>query len=219
METSLSPPRLAEYVARQVEALFPDGPVDRTLLGRAVDGALARLEHCFSRIARKYYRRGELTVYDHLNTDQHAAFLYLVSHGLWAEHDDSALASKVYGLNKALHGIDVFYEVELPAVFLFQHPVGSVLGRARYGDYLVVYQGVTVGSDLDGNYPELGEGVVLFGGSRVIGRARIGPNSWLAPGCTVMDAALPPDSVLFGIPPATQRRPSRRQVVRDVFGQ
>jgi serine O-acetyltransferase len=219
METSLSSAELAEYVARQAEAFFPDGPVDRSLLRRALEAALARLDHCFSRIDRKYYRRGDAAFYDHLNTDQHAALLYLLSHGLHAERGERALASKIYALNKALHGLDVFYEVELPSVFLFQHPVGSVLGRARYGDYLVVYQGVTVGSDLDGNYPELGEGVVLFGGSRVIGRARIGANSWITPGCTVMDAALPPDSILFGAPPATQRKPSRRHVVRDVFGQ
>jgi len=103
-------------------------------------------------------------------------------------------------------------------VFLFQHPVGTVLGRARYADHLVVYQGVTVGSNLDGDRPQLGDGVVLFGGSRVIGRARLGANTWVAPAAVVMDIELPGDSVVFGMPPATQSRPTRRDVVRDVFG-
>jgi serine O-acetyltransferase len=92
-----------------------------------------------------------------------------------------------------------------------------VLGRAGYGDYLAVYQGVTVGSDLEGNYPQLHEGVVLFGGARVIGRAHLGANTWVAPAAVVLDQSFPPDSVLFGMPPSTERRPSRRDVVRDFF--
>lgn len=218
MHTSLPPAELAEYVARQTEAFFPDGATDRRRLRLGLDAALERLAHCFGRIDRKYYRRGGEPAYDHLNTDQHAALLYFLSHSLHADFGETALAAKAYALNKALHGLDVFYEVELPAVFFFQHPVGTVLGRARYADHLVVYQGVTVGSDLDGNYPQLGEGVVLFGGSRVLGRARLGANTWVAPAAVVMDVELPGDSVVFGMPPATQRRPTRRDVVRDLFG-
>jgi serine O-acetyltransferase len=218
MHTSLPPAALAEYVARQTEAFFPDGATDRPRLRLGLDGALERLAHCFGHIHQKYYRRDGEPTYDHLHTDQHAALLYLLSHVLHAELGETALAAKAYALNKALHGLDVFYEVELPAVFLFQHPVGTVLGRARYADHLVVYQGVTVGSNLDGDRPQLGDGVVLFGGSRVLGRARLGANTWIAPAAVVMDVELPDDSVVFGMPPATQRRPTRRDVVRDVFG-
>src|SRR5437588_860224 len=78
---------------------------------------------------------------------------------------DPRLAACVYGLNKALHGLDVFYEVELPTIFAFQHPVGTVLGRAHYSNYLLVYQRCTVGSTLSGESPTFEPGVVLFGGS------------------------------------------------------
>ena len=44
------------------------------------------------------------------------------------------LASKAYCLNKALHAIDVFYEVELPEIFFLEHPLGTVLGRAKYSN-------------------------------------------------------------------------------------
>jgi hypothetical protein len=33
-----------------------------------------------------------------------------------------------------------------------------------------------------------------------------------------MDRSFEPDSILFGTPPATERRPTRRDVRRDLFG-
>ena len=37
-----------------------------------------------------------------------------------------------------LHGIDVFFTVDLPDIFLFCHPLCTVLGRAQYSDYFLV---------------------------------------------------------------------------------
>ena len=218
MHTSLTPSELSDYVGGQLAAFFPDGRLDRQHLRQGVESGLERLAHCFAHIHLKYYQRDGEASYDHLNTDQHAAFLYMLSRVLHKTVENTPLAAKVYALNKALHALDVFYEVELPAVFYFQHPVGTVIGRARFGNFLAVYQGVSIGADLEGRYPQLDEGVVLFGGARVIGRSRIGANSWVAPAAIIMDETFPPDSVLFGMPPATQRRPSRRDVIRDFFG-
>lgn len=217
MRTSLKLDELVNYVARQMDAFYPDGTADRKTLRRAVVVALGGIERAFSAINLKYCQVNGAPVFDHLNSDNYAMFLYLLSRSLYVGAGNDSLAAKAYGLNKALHAIDVFYEVELPPVFYFQHPVGAVLGRGRYGDFLAVYQGATVGSDLEGNYPVLGRGVVLFGGARVIGRAEIGSNTWIAPAAIVMNQAFPPDSVIFGTPPATERRPASRNVVRDLF--
>ena len=59
------------------------------------------------------------------------------------------------------------HEVELPDIFLFSHPLGTILGRARYANYFLVYQHCTIGSNLDGIYPTFGEGVAMFGGKNV----------------------------------------------------
>ena len=40
------------------------------------------------------------------------------------------MKDKLFLLNKALHGCDIYYEVALPSVFLLVHPLGTVLGRA-----------------------------------------------------------------------------------------
>src|SRR5205823_183490 len=102
-------------------------------LAQPVDRAVERAEHCFSRINLKYFNDGATTRFDHLHTDQYAVFLYLLANTIFRAGGDTRLAAKVYALNKALHGVDAFYEVELPSVFAFQHPVGTVLGRGRYG--------------------------------------------------------------------------------------
>lgn len=121
-------------------------------------------------------------------------------------------------MNKALHGFEAFYEVKLPDIFTVVHPVGTVLGRGTYSDYFCVYQGCTVGANLAGEYPSFGRGVVLYGGSRVIGRSRIGSNCLIAAGTTIIDRDIPDGHVGFGQHPQTASRPTRHDVVRTVFG-
>jgi len=201
------------YVARQLSNFQPDRDVAPEELSAAVDAALGRFEKCQENRRGKYVSR-EL---DHLNTDHYAAFLYYLSNGL-SHAGRLELASKVYGLNKALHALDVFYEVELPEVFALQHPVGTVLGRGKFASYFFVYQRCSVGSNLAGVYPRFREGVVMFGGASVIGDSEIGPNTWISVGTTIMDQSVPGDCVVFGRSPNLIVKPTRRSVVRDLFG-
>jgi len=215
--TTLAAADLAAYVERQLDTLFPDGVAARGALRPHVDTALERIEHCFSSIRTRYYSDGTRTRFSHLHTDHYAAFLYFVSRAAYGAGEEP-LAAKVYALNKALHALDVFYEVQLPDIFLFQHPVGTVLGRAKFSDYLFVAQRCTVGSSLDHRYPTLGEGVVLWSGSAIIGACAVGDNCWLSAGAQVMNTDLPSDTVTFGQSPHLVIKPTRRRAVRDVFG-
>lgn len=76
-------------------------------------------------------------------------FLYWVSHLAYL---DGALsvAEKVYYLNKTLNCAELFYASELPEIWLCEHPLGSVMGRAKYGNYFFFYQGCTVGTNRAG---------------------------------------------------------------------
>jgi len=217
MRSTLSQDDLACYVARQASAFFPDGAVSAGSLTVPVRSALDRLERCFSQVGLKYFAEDGESTFDHLHTDQYAMFLYLLANSIHREGGDPRLASKVYALNKALHGIDAFYEVELPEAFVFQHPVGTVLGRGRYGNYFFVYQRCSVGASVEGAYPTIGEGVVMFGGSAIIGASTVGNNCWLSVGATVLDTDVPPNSVVFGRSPDLTVKPTRRDVVRDLF--
>ena len=218
MQLSLARQDLAAYVHRQLENLFPDGE-GLGDLPRFVDLALGRIEHCFSRVKLKGFFVGGEARFSHRHSDQYAIFLYYLANSAFRERPGHAIAEKAYALNKALHALDAFYEVELPDVFAVQHPVGTVLGRADYSDYFICYHNCTVGANLDNVYPSFGRGVVMYGGARVIGKTEVGDNTFVSTGAIIIDGgALAGDSVLHGIYPAAARSPTSRNVKRDIFG-
>ena len=218
MQLSLARNDLALYVRKQLENLFPDG-TDLGDLPRFVDLALARIDHCFSRVRLKgFFANGEAR-FSHWHSDQYAIFLYYLANSAFRERPGHPIADKAYALNKALHALDAFYEVELPDVFAVQHPVGTVLGRARYSDYFICYHNCTVGANLENEYPSFGRGIVMFGGGRVIGKTAVGDNTFVSTGAIIINGAeLPADSILHGIYPKAARSPTPRNVVRDIFG-
>jgi serine O-acetyltransferase len=218
VQISLARTDLALYVRKQFENLFPDG----TNLGdlpKLVELALGRIEHCFSRVRLKgFFSDGEAR-FSHWHSDQYAIFLYYLANSAFREKPGHPIADKAYALNKALHALDAFYEVELPDVFAVQHPVGTVLGRATYSDYFICYHNCTVGANLDDDYPAFGRGVVMYGGSRVIGKTVVGDNSFVSTGAIVVDGGkYGPDSVLHGVHPNARRSAATRNVIRDIFG-
>ena len=199
---------LASYLSHQLNAAYPDGhTVSVDEIRALLPQTLERAEHCFSHVANKYFFDGRSTLFNHLHGDQYAMFLYLAASTAYRLGMADGLPSKLFLLNKALHGIDAYFEVELPAIFLFVHPLGTVLGRGQYSDYLLVYQGCGVGSNHD-VYPTLDEHVTLRPGSSVLGRCHVGRNCTLGAGSLLIDADLPSDSVYLGMPGASKIRPA-----------
>ena len=197
MQTTLSVKELTAYVSKQVDAFFPDNG-NITLIGKHIVPALERIKHCFARIRAKYFRVDGTTAFNHLHGDQYAMFLYILSNQIYREEGDAAVCEKLFGMNKLLHGIDCFYSINLPSVFLFCHPVGTVLGKARYGDFLLVNQNCTVGSNHDTDYPSIGRNVALYKSASVLGRSHIGDNCKIAADSTVMDQDIPGNSIYAG---------------------
>ncbi|QPF82950.1 serine acetyltransferase [Bradyrhizobium genosp. L] len=218
MQLSLGRNELVLYVQKQFENLFPDG-ADLGDLPGFIDKALGRVEHCFSRVRLKGFSANGEAWFSHRHSDQYAIFLYYLANTAFREKPGHPIADKAYALNKALHGLDAFYEVELPDVFAVQHPVGTVLGRASYADYFLCYHNCTVGANLDNDYPSFGRGVVMYGGGRVIGKTAVGDNSFVSTGAIIIDGGvLAADSVLHGIYPNARRSPTSRNVMRGIFG-
>lgn len=200
MKLSLNRDDLAEFVRRQTENFFPDGRGGaRDALAQHLDAALERVEHCFSKINVRYFSDGGDVFFNHLHGDHYAMFLYFLSNTVFRAGGDPAVCAKLFQLNRALHGIDVFYEVALPDIFLFVHPLGTVLGRARYADYFLVYQQCNVGSNKN-IYPTLGEYVSLHPGASVLGNCTVGENCTIGAGALLMDRSLEKDIVYVGAP-------------------
>jgi len=195
--SSLDASALAAYLRRLLGTHFPDGGGDSLDLTPSVHDALARTEHNFARIHRKYFTVDGRTRFDHLNGDHLATFLYFVANSCWQLTGDIVVPTKLFSLNKLLHGLDLFYSVQLPEVFLLVHPVGTVIGNAAYNDYLVVYQNCTIGSEA-GHYPRLGEGVVLNSRVSIIGECTVGDNVVFGANSFIVDTDIPSDSIVVG---------------------
>ncbi|GAA5495488.1 hypothetical protein Rhal01_01663 [Rubritalea halochordaticola] len=162
--------------------------------------ALQRTAICFLASDNKYYASDDNTAnFNPYHSGQYTIFLYFLSNELYLNREHT-LADKVYFLNKTLNCLDLFYQIELPEVFFLDHPVGSVLGRAKYGNYFTFQQNCTVGGN-HGIYPHLGENVRLFAGATVIGNSTLGNNVFVSAGAYIKDQDIPDNTIVFGSSP------------------
>lgn len=194
MKTSLDEMTLLNYVNDQLA--FFGTRASSTILAAAVEKAA----YCFKHCSNKYYRDvdGEV-VFTHTHSAQYCAFLYFLSRAAF-ERNDTKLATGAYLLNKMLNSVDIFYEVELPEIFALEHPVGTVLGRAHYGNRLHISQNTTIGNN-HGIYPVIGENVVVHFGSSIIGETIVGNNVEVATNTHIKDDRIPSNCIVFGASP------------------
>jgi len=218
MKCSLPPAALARYLARQANAIYPDrNPVRPELLMKPLLRALNRLNRCLAGLSIPcFFRRGN-PFFDHLHAEQYSMFLYLMANECGRTGEKfRPLATKFYLLNKTLHGLEAFYEIELPEIFWFAHPVGTVLGRARYGNRLVVMQGCTVGN-VGGVYPVLGERVVLCAHSMVLGACKLGNNVCVGAGSLLVNARVPSNTTVIGRGNSLKLLSNPSELAREYF--
>jgi serine O-acetyltransferase len=189
--------RLADYVSRQMNHFFPFEQGDEAVIESSMEQTLRRVEHCFQRISHPSYSLEGRAMFNIFNSDQYAAFLCILGGEIHRQHPHHPTAQKSFALNKALHGLNCMYDVELPQVFWLLHTVGTVIGKAIYGNYLVLRQGCTIGA-LRGEYPVTGEGFIMSAGCSVIGRSCIGDNVMLGPNTTLLENDIPANSLVSG---------------------
>lgn len=130
-----------------------------------------------------------------LYTNAYTIFLYKFSRFCY-EKSAVELATKIYYLNKIMNSVELFYEVELPEYFYLDHPLGSVMGRAKYGEYFVFSQGCTVGNNKS-VYPEIGKFVIMHSNSKILGASIIGDNCIISANTYIKDSIVPDNTVVF----------------------
>ena len=132
-----------------------------------------------------------------MHGDQSAALYYFAANSAWRDFGDDELAARFFLLNKRHNALVCMYDTMLPDIFVLIHTVGTVLGKATYGNFLAVYQNVTVGSD-NGRQPVIGEHAVLYGGSMVVGACNLDANVAVSAGTVLINFDCPADSVVAG---------------------
>lgn len=177
------------YVNKQINNFFPSKN-NNSIDNYSIKYALDRTNNCISKI-----KSIEKTEFNYLNSGQYATFLYFLSKYIY-DCGNKELATKIFLLNKSLNGIDLFYEVNFPEYFIIGHTVGMVFSKAQYSNYCVFHQGCTVGRNLD-DRPILGEGVVMYPGSMIIGKCEIKPNTVVTPGVKIVNKNSPGNCYVF----------------------
>ncbi|MBU0665485.1 MAG: hypothetical protein KJ990_13215 [Proteobacteria bacterium] len=183
---------LLRYTTTQLHTFFPDRQDNtKQIIDSYLDNALTRLENCINAV--RMWRPGE---FDYLHSSQYAIFLYFLANTLWRQEGDQRICTKLFFLNKSLNGIDCFYEIEMPDIFFIGHSVGIVLAKATYGNYLVLYQNSTVGKN-HGISPIIGEGVIMYPNSAIIGSSHVRNRSVISQGVSVINRETPGDCLVF----------------------
>jgi serine O-acetyltransferase len=204
---------LSTYVARQLDYFFPDDDKEHLpLLSGAIKAALERTVGCLDAV--KTWRG---TRFDVLHTSHYTTFLYCLANQIWVTAGHRRACNKLFALNKALNGIDLFYEITMPSKFLIGHSTGIVLAKATYGEYLMICQNSTIGRYKD-RYPTIGAGTILYPNCAIIGACVVGANTVLAQGASLIDTDSPGNCIVERAPKnANMFKPVQRRQADDYF--
>ena len=202
---------LLDYVGRQLAIYFPDDIDSRLVLKKNIEEAHERLMYSMSKVKLRGYSQ-----FNYLHSDLYAQFLYFLSNSVWKNSQDAGVASKLFYLNKVMHGINCMYDTNMPDIFLLIHCVGTVLGKAEYSDYFVACQNVTVGSDR-GKMPKMKEGVYMGPGSSIVGNCSVGENVHMAINSSVLNIHIPNAMLVVGVGNGDNYRPIRRNLIDEQY--
>ena len=197
LNLSISTSDLMHYINNLLSSNFPLPNKVYSIDRKCHDVALQRLEYCFQRINRKYYHDGNNPCFDPFNADHLCSYLWFLSNTIGYAFSDEMNAILLSHLNKRLHGVDLFYSVSMPDIFLLVHPVGSVFGSAKYSNYFVGYQNCTIGAE-GSSYPFFEEGVICYSKTSVIGDCKVGENVVFGANSFVLNSIIPENTTVVG---------------------
>lgn len=131
-----------------------------------------------------------------------AILLYRIAHECYSLPEDDELRNDadIYALiGRKLGQMEIFYTSEIGKGFKINHGVGSVIGaRCKIGENCMIHQNCTLG-DKQGGRPQIGNNVIMYAGSMVLGDVIIGNNTIIGANSVVLDS-FPDNSILVGIP-------------------
>ena len=120
---------------------------------------------------------------------------YLKGHMLWARLISQRARSRT--------GIEIHPGAKIGEGLFIDHGDGVVVGEtAVIGDNVTIYQGVTLGGtgkDSGKRHPNIGNGVTIGAGAKVLGPITVGDNSKVGAGAIVLKD-VPPNCTVVGNP-------------------
>jgi len=184
-----------QLLFKQLENLFFLSEEEKTIIEKYKKQTDERFLYNCSKLKNKYY--AEVEKLSPFHSCQYTMFLYFLSNTIFKHEGINTLSDKIYNLLKIVSSADIYYEIELPGIFMFDHPMGTVLGRAKYGNYFSFSQCCTVGNN-KGIYPSFGNNVMLMGHTKVLGNSNIGDFVVVSANTYIKDIDIPSYSIVFG---------------------
>ena len=201
MVIEISKEETIKGLIRQLTGFFDLSVDEINIINSLSEEVFQRCDICFSKNKNKYYSKKGVTYFNPYHSGQYTIFLYYFSNTIFQkEKNNIRLAEKIYYLNRIMNACDLFYEVELPEIFMLDHPLGSVMGRAKFGNYFEFCQNCTVGNNND-IFPVIGEHVTMNSNSMILGNSKIGDYVILGAGACIKDQDIPENSLVFGSSP------------------
>jgi len=147
----------------------------------------------------------------------HAVWMHRFNHWLWKHHFYFLARFKSH-VARFLTGIEIHPGATIGRRVFIDHGLGVVVGEtAEIGDDVTIYQGVTLGGTMlnkGKRHPTLRNGVVIGGGSEILGNIVIGENSRVGAGSVVL-RDVPDNCTVVGVPAHIVFRDGKRVVITD----
>jgi serine O-acetyltransferase len=116
-------------------------------------------------------------------------------------------------LARFLTGIEIHPGATIGRGLFIDHGMGVVIGEtAVIGDDVTLFQGVTLGGtgkEKGKRHPNIGNGVVVGAGAKILGNITIGDNSYVGANAVVIKE-VPPNSTVVGVPGRITRQEGKK---------
>lgn len=97
------------------------------------------------------------------------------------------------------YGIQLSFSNEIGGGLYFAHFSGIVIGCEKIGKDLTIYQGCTIGAVHGKGTPTIGDHVVMYAGSKIVGKVKVGNNVVVGANAVVVKD-VPDNAVVVGVP-------------------
>ncbi len=132
----------------------------------------------------------------------HAVWLYRIAHRLYV-NQWYTWARAISQFARLLTGIEIHPGAVIGKGLFIDHGMGVVIGETTViGDYVVLYQGVTLGGtgkEKGKRHPTIGNHVLIATGAKVLGSLTVGDYAKIGAGSVVL-RSVPANSTVVGIP-------------------
>lgn len=102
------------------------------------------------------------------------------------------------------YGLEIKVGAQIGGGLYIAHPIGTVIAAKRIGTNCSIIASVTIGMRNEWAFPEIGDGVLIGAGARVLGGIRVGDNAIIGANAVVVHD-VPDGATVVGIPARVAR--------------